>query len=281
MMKEKGILGFIAVFVMFLAVGCQKNEEIPSGTVTDVPLQNAEGTLFPEETVNGSVQEDDSKAVKYSFLEEIEEEKDGDYVYFRSTLYYPVFEGKNAEMLNLFVSSVTEAFREYLPEAKENAEYDYQDSLTEEFYGSIFPEEEEFIVSCLWETEQYITLFTQSVSSAGGVHPNVSCQAYVLSLENGTPVSSERLSEDYNFTMEELVAYVTKKIRNEHGENLYDYDNPSDLEEDIERFIKNNQWYFNEKGLVLFANPYEIAAYAYGMIECEISYEELEQGLKK
>lgn len=181
-MKRKIILAFMAVLIMLLAA-CQKTGENPRGettkppveAVTDAPSPEIEGTPLPGVEVTNPVQEKEehSNDAKFSFKEEIEEEKDGDFVYFKSTLYYPVFEGENAEVLNQFVSSMTKDFRENLSEAKENAKYDYEDFVMGEYVVPIFPEEEEFIVNCLWETEQYMTLFTQCVSSTGGAHPNV------------------------------------------------------------------------------------------------------------
>ncbi len=290
-MKKKIIPAFTAALLMFLAASCQRTEENwdvqatrpPVEAVTNAPAQEIEGITMPEGEEDNSAQgtEEESYELRYSFCEETEEEKDGEFVYFRSTLYYPVFEGECAEVMNRFVDSMTEAFRAYLPEAKENAKFNYEDSLSDEYVDSIFPEEETFIVSCYWETEQYVTLFAQCISNTGGVHPNVACQAYVVELAKGSQERLERMLEPYGLTTENVVAYTTEKIRAEHGEDLFVYDNPDDLEKDVQRFVQNNQWYFNDKGLVLFANPYEIAAYAYGMIECEISYEELEQGLKK
>lgn len=288
-MKKKVIPAFMAVLILFLAVGCQKVEENREGETTKPPVeavtnalsQETKGTPSPEGTQTGSVQGEDSMDLMYTFREEIEEEKDGDFVYFRSILRYPVFEGEKAEEINGFVASLSEGFREFLPEAREDAKYNYEDSLLAEFAFSGFPESEEFIVKCLWETSQYVTLFTQNISDTGGAHPNVFCQAYVVDLTDGCQVSLERMLEPYGLTMENMIEYATERIRKVHGEALYEYDDADDLEKDVVRFMQENQWYFNENGLVLFANPYEIAAYAYGIIECEISYEELEQGLKK
>ncbi|MBQ8316439.1 MAG: DUF3298 domain-containing protein [Lachnospiraceae bacterium] len=289
-MKKKIILTFAAVLTMFLAAGCKQEDENlgadvtkpPVEALTDAPSAETEGTTpLPGKTETDSAHNEDSSGLKFSFREETEEEKDGDFVFFKSTLYYPVFEGKNAEKMNGFLETVMETFRESLSEAKESARFDYEDSLSGEYIASIFPEKEEFTVSCLWESEQHMTLFTKGVSSTGGAHPNVYCRAYVVNLTNGCPESFERMLEEYGLTTEDIVAYATKKLRSEHGENLYDYDDAGEFKDSVYRLVQNNQWYFNDKGLVLFANPYELAAYAYGMIECEISYEELEQGLKK
>ena len=137
------------------------------------------------------------------------------------------------------------------------------------------------MVSWLWGREQYQTLFTKWFSHSGGAHPNTFCKAYVVNLTDGGQETFESMIQPYGLTTERVVTFATERIRKEHGEDLFETDSDDTLEEWVYEFTRENQWYFNEKGLVLFANPFDIAPYAYGMIECEISYEELEQGLKK
>ena len=215
-MKKKGMLAFMAVLIMFLAAGCQKGEENRkeealrpwSDALTEMPVQEIEGTVSQNP---GAEQEEKISELKISFREETEEEKDGDFVDFKSILYYPVFSGENAEAMNRFAETITETFREVLPEAKENAKFDFEDSLLGEYIVSIFPEKEELIISSLWETEQYITLFAKSVSSTGGVHPNVSCRAYVVDVTTGEAKSMEQMLKPYSLTTESVVADKPKE----------------------------------------------------------------------
>lgn len=277
-MKRKNLILCIGLFVIFSMTGCGVSGEKQKENTTNTPVEVV--TKGPE---NNGPGEDEVQPYELAFVgkEETEEAKDGDFVYFKSSLYYPVFEGEYADNMNRFVTSVTESFREFLPDAKENAKFDYEDFLLGEYATSIFPEEEVFSVSCLWSKEPYITLFTKGVSSTGGAHPNVYCRSYVVNMTNGCPETVEGMLEPYGITTEELAEYVLEQIQTEHGEVLYPFDNAGDLEKEVYRFLQEHQWYFNEEGMVVFANPYEIAAYAYGMIECDISYEVLEEGLKK
>lgn len=277
-MMRRSMIALLGVVIVLVAAGCGDTADKPQSDVTGTPIADiTEAPASPTPEVN----EEQPYTVTFTGKEEVEEVKDGDFVYFRSYLYYPVFEGQYADNMNRFVASATESFREALPEAEENAKLDYEDFVAGEFVVPIFPEEEEFSVSCLWNRERYMTLFTKCISNTGGAHPNVFCQAYVVNVTNGYQESLEQMLEPYGVTTDALVDYVTEKLLAEHGEDLFEYDDNGDFEADVYRFAQNNQWYFNDKGLVVFANPYEIAAYAYGMIECEISYEELEQGLKK
>lgn len=51
--------------------------------------------------------------------------------------------------------------------------------------------------------------------------------------------------------------------------------------EDYESFVSDilteDVFYLNEKGLVVICNPYLVTAYAGGVIEIEVPYEELEE----
>ena len=106
-------------------------------------------------------------------------------------------------------------------------------------------------------------------------------KTYVVDMTDGYKETFESMIRPYGVTTEEVVAFATARIRAEHGEALFPTDDEDYLEDWVYLFTQMEQWYFNENGLVLFANPYDIAPYAAGVLECEISYEELEQGLKK
>ena len=277
-MRRQRIIAALLLVTLVIASGCNKAEE-HSGEGISAPVE--EVTKVPESGSPIGETGESFYELEFTGKEETEEVKQEEFVYFKSSLYYPVFEGYYGENMNTFVSSVTEQFKEALPDARENAKFDYEESLSGDYVPTIFPEEEELNISCLWRKEQYITLFARCVSSSGGIHPNVFCQAYVVDMTDGKPEGIEDMLLPYGVTTDGLVDYATDKLLAEYGEDLFPYDDVSGYKTDVSRFLQSNQWYFNEKGLVVFANPYEIAAYAYGMIECEISYEELEQGLKK
>ncbi|MBQ8799039.1 MAG: DUF3298 and DUF4163 domain-containing protein [Lachnospiraceae bacterium] len=289
-MKLKKIVGALGVLMTVTAVGCGSSDNTaknditnsPSETVTKGPLSGVEEDVPGGIEITKPVQEEEfSYELQYSLKEESEEEKDGEFVYFKSAINYPVFEGKYAENMNRFVASLTEGVREELFTARDNAKFDYEESKNDEYRIAMFPEEEEYIVSCIRNKEQYYTLFTKWFSYSGGAHPNTFCKAYVVDVTKGEEESFENMIRPYGVSVEEVVEFAMTRIQSEHGDELFETDDESALKEWIHMFTQENQWYLNDKGLVLFANPYDIAAYAYGMIECEISYEELEQGLKK
>lgn len=267
---RKSIIAWMGAMVglIFLA-GCEE------GTAPAEPTLTAK----PEVTV---VSEQKKEELQYSFLEEADESEANDVVYFRSSILYPVFtKGDGTEILNGFVGNLLETFRQELPKCEENAKYDYEDSLNGEFIDFLFPEEQEYSVNVLWQNAQWIVLQVQNYSNFGGAHPNQHGVAYVVNKTDGTLAGSEEFLETYGLTAEEVAVYAAGKIREAEGDALYITDSEDALTEWVTEFLKGNQWYPTENGLMLFANPYDIAPYAYGIIECEIPYEVLEQGLKK
>ncbi len=285
-MRKRAIVAVMGVFVMLIAAGCAVSKDKQREEVTKIPVED--NTEVPEKvTPTGAVevttpaQEENSYELSFTDKEETEEATDGDVVYFMSSIHYPVFEGKYADNVNRFMTSLVDGFRETLPEAKENAKFDYEDSKMNAYGMQIFPEAEELTVSCVWSKEQYLVLKAEYYSNTGGAHPNVFYKTYVVDMTDGYKETFESMIRPYGVTTDEVVSLATERIQAEHGEELFPTDDENQLENWVYLFTQMEQWYFNENGLVLFANPYDIAAYAYGIIECEISYEELEEGLKK
>lgn len=285
-MKKKSLVAFMGVVMMLAVASCSEPGEKQKEEVTKAPVEDiteAPDDVTPTEAIDVTAPAQDENLYELSFTDkdETEEAKDGDFVYFKSAIHYPVFTGNYAENMNRFVNSLLEGFRETLPDASESARYDYEESKTNEYGMQIFPEAEELTISCVWSKEQIMVLKAEHYSNMGGAHPNVFYKTYVVDMTDGYKETFESMIRPYGVTTDEVVAFATARIQAEHGEELFPTDDENQLENWVYLFTQMDQWYFNENGLVLFANPYDIAAYAYGMIECEISYEELEQGLKK
>ena len=272
---------------MLAVAGCGVPEEKKKEEVTKAPVEVVteapEDDISPTEAagVTEPAQDTSPYELSVTFQEETEEAKEGDTIYFQSSIYYPVFEGNYAENMNRFVMSLVNEFRETLPDAKESAKFDYEESKLYEFGVSIFPEAEDLTVSCVWSKDQIMVLKAEYYSNTGGAHPNMVYKTYVVDMTDGYKETFESMIEPYGLTTDEVVDFAVAGFREEHGEELFETDNEDALTNWVSMFTQTHQWYFNENGLVLFANPYDIAAYAYGVLECEISYEELEQGLKK
>lgn len=241
---------------------------------TEIPMN----TEIPENTptITGNT----DKKVKFSFLEEKDERKAGEVVVFESGIFYPVFtEGKGTDALNVFVNRILEEYREFLEDAAVSAQEEYEAWEASYFEDVYLPEAEELKISVLWQDEEVVTLHLQYYSNTGGAHPNVFEFTYVVEKKTGSQVEIGTLSKKYGITTEQLVQYASEVFYEKGGDGLYV--TREELEKTVLHFLENNQWYLTEEGICIFANPYDIAPYAYGMITCEISYSGIEQGLKK
>lgn len=274
-MTKKRFILLIGVLGMLFVTGCAKEKKPGNGGETSNSALTPTGSV----SVPGGENQKEDKVLSYFYKEEKEESKDGDMVYFTSCLSYPVFEGDNAEHMNRFVEEIVCDFREWLPEAKENAFMDYEDAKGTEYIDLIVRESEEFIVNCMWRDEQVQVLFCSSYSYTGGAHPNTFFTAYVVDLKEGVRIPIETVLNKYAISKDDLASYVADRLSEEAEDGLFL--EGEDLKNEVLRFMEDDQWYLTENGIKVFANPYDIAPYAAGMLECEISYKVLEEGLKK
>ena len=281
-MKFWKMVAVTGLSLAVLAAGCGTDSGKQKTDGTEDTWIEGIGPTNPVDRVPVYPEDDGSQyELTVTTVEETDEAKDGETVYFQSSLRYPMFEGVYGDNLNRIVAEIAEEFRAYLPEAKDNAAWDYADAMSYEYSGLRLPEAEELTVSFVWSKEQIAVLKAEYYSNSGGAHPNVCYKTYVVDMMYGTEMTPEQALSSYGVTAGDIVSYAAEKIREEHGEDLLETDEESYLETQLQFFLENRQWYLKETGLVLLANPYDIAPYAYGVIECEIPYEVLEQGLKK
>ncbi|MCH5272673.1 MAG: DUF3298 and DUF4163 domain-containing protein [Lachnospiraceae bacterium] len=247
----------------------------PTGGESEEPdlTKEPEPTKEPEISLTPAKDELESRPETEEYLA-----KEGDAEVFVSKISYPVFTGGKADTdaLNAFVESLIEEFRAYLPEAEEGARLDYEDFGESGLIA--FPESAEFTITVVGETKEWISIHSTWYGYGGGPHPNTYCKAYVRKKADGSEVSIEEYLEQYRLTPEEVADYAAEQVRAVAEEDMF-WDEEG-LPDSFLRILKENQWYFTDEGIVLFADPYELAAYVYGKIECKISYEVLRQGLK-
>lgn len=256
---------------MFLLSACRAKEEKKEPT----PTIRQEQTATPTESVPSATPAQSGRVLRWETEEH--SAKEGDVEVFRSKLVYPVFEGGCADVLNEFVLSMIGGFRLRLPLSEENARLNYAEYSGEEIEYA-FPEEEELDITIAAETEEWISFSSRWYTYTGGPHPNTYCKAYVRRKADGGEIKIEEYLEQYVLTPEETAAYAAEKVLAVSEEGMF-WDEEG-LPEAFLKILEEDQWYLTEKGLMLFANPYELAAYVYGKIEYEIPYEVLQQGLK-
>lgn len=275
--KKKNRCGLVLLCLYMVVPGFACNGATGEQRPTEVPTQKAAAVTDTVKLPNVTVAE--AQDLSCSLQKEADSAKIGEVTYFSYEILYPVYEGEGAEAMNAFIQAVTAAFRENLPFAREQALADYQE--TENLSVFPFPETEELSVRTMAETEEWISFLVLWYSDTGGAHPNSCYQSYVVKKKGAEEVTIAEVLSEYSLSVEEAAEYAAEKVRIAAGGDLETFWEPENLEVSMRSILEKKQWYLTENGLVLFANPYELAAYVYGTIECEISYEELQQGLKK
>lgn len=91
-------------------------------------------------------------------------------------------------------------------------------------------------------------------------------------LTDGRQLSFEDLSPDADALRQFCVDHILNQSR---GGEFAQYSFFYDYESVIPQLAADNTWYLSRQGLVIVANPYDIAPYAFGRIEFTIPYEEL------
>lgn len=124
---------------------------------------------------------------------------------------------------------------------------------------------------------QVASLLSLSSVYSGGAHPNSVQTSYNLDLVNQCTLRLEDVI--YEESAPQLCQLVQQKI-SEKFASIGDgalYDNYNDTIQNVMNYGNlTSYWYFNNDGLVVFFNQYELAPYAAGIIKVTISYDELD-----
>lgn len=278
--KKIRLLGILFGSMLLLSA-CRTKEKEKEPTPTPEPTIGQEQPTVTTEPAPSATSAPSVTPVQDGLVFRLETEeysaKEGDVEVFRSKLVYPVFEGGCADVLNEFVLSMIGGFRLRLSLSEENARLNYAEFSGEDI-DYAFPEEEELAITVAAETEEWISFSSLWYGNTGGPHPNTYCKAYVREKADGSEVKIAEYLEQYGLTLSETAAYAAEQVLAVSEEGMF-WDEEG-LPEAFLKILEEDQWYLTEKGLMLFANPYELAAFVYGRIEYEIPYEVLQQGLK-
>lgn len=111
-----------------------------------------------------------------------------------------------------------------------------------------------------------------SYAFLGGAHGNGGTTGYNYDAVTGKRLKLEELSEDSAAWKEKILSFVKEQCESDaYKERLYE-DYETYLEDAV--FAENN-WYFDENGILISCSPYSIGCYASGSINFEIPYETL------
>lgn len=275
MRKKIFTVAMIAGCLMLAACGKDKKNEkptpstAPTSAVTDAPKATKEVTPEPTKVV---------EPLSYSNEMETLSCKAGDTEVLTSQIIYPVFTGENAEKFNAFVKQLVDEFKAEFEKEKEPAIKDFEEGLAETIE---FPEYDNFQIALTTNlNKQYLCFFASRHTYAGGPHPNSLHYGYVVDRQTAKEIRLSEYLAPYDLSEYDAAYYAAErfKLNYENPEEVFDVD---DLSGALLNLIGQHKWYLNDDGLVIFADPYDVAAYAYGMIAATITKPELEVGLMK
>ena len=128
--------------------------------------------------------------------------------------------------------------------------------------------------------ENSVNLVYTSYVFTGGAHGNYGDYAYVFDSETGELLTLEKLTDNVDKLNSYLTEYMMKLI-SEDKEQYYSQRMPegylfeTSTEDAVKALLREGSWYFDNEGLCIFSNPYELGPYASGIIEFHIPYSEL------
>lgn len=127
-----------------------------------------------------------------------------------------------------------------------------------------------------------VSLMVLSSVYSGGAHPNAVQTTWNLDLEEKKLL---RLEDVIHPDMVEVLAEMVKQRIDDKfvalGENALFSDYGDTISRSFFGEPMTPYWYFNDQGLVIFYNQYELGPYAAGIIKTQIDYPELEGILRE
>lgn len=175
-----------------------------------------------------------------------------------------------AEKINMAFEQKHTETQTYIEEDTELARSAYEELSEEEKknwtgygYGSTY--------KMVYASTRILSIEAQSYQWQGTPHPNTWTFSYCFDATTGKLLSLADIFTDRAKVEEIVKQHVIDTITKDPYK---DY-----LMEDYERFVSDilteDVFYLNEKGLVVICNPYMVTAYAGGVIEIDVPYEEL------
>lgn len=130
--------------------------------------------------------------------------------------------------------------------------------------------------SVLRADNSVVSLVFSTVTYAGGAHGNYLERGYVYDTQTGELLTLEKLSEDSDAFKQYVLEYITDLAENgEEYKNCSFLQSAEDLSATLAPVVREGSWYFDENGLVVFSDVYELGSYAEGIIRFTIPYEAL------
>ena len=119
-----------------------------------------------------------------------------------------------------------------------------------------------------------VSLILSTNTYTGGVHGNYFDRGYVYDARTGELLTLEKLTSDADAFSAFAASYLVELAKND--ETYASLDLIEDLPSAMAALLREGSWYFDDNGLVVFSDVYELASYAEGIIRFTIPYGALE-----
>ena len=150
------------------------------------------------------------------------------------------------------------------------------DEMKKDFPKDTFGWEGKLEGSIPYQTEKVLNYRIDHYTFTGGAHGYQGVRSLIFNPETGKILKNEDLFNDVNA----FTKFAETKFRTAYKIPENDGINSTGLMFEDEKFTLPFTILFNEKGLVLYYNTYEVASYADGPKEIQLTYKELEPYLK-
>lgn len=114
-----------------------------------------------------------------------------------------------------------------------------------------------------------LSITYDDTSFMGGAHGYTGRYGHTFDIRTGQELTLADLADNYDAFLSAAVEQL-KDIS--YGAEYAAYGLNEGYEEQLAGLFRDGNWYFNDEGLVLIANPYELASYAAGLIEFTLPY---------
>lgn len=202
--------------------------------------------------------------VSYDFASGEKCASDGSCYFKYSTNRATLTEGCDKASVEKINAALDEAYDSLQSELDETAEYAKQ--LSDE--GANLPFEYSFDTQVMRGDANVLSIAVDAYAYTGGVHGMSGRTVLNFDPRTGERLYFPDLGKDRDALSDFVLDYITQLAKGYSGYEAVTLSLLPDL-------IENEQWYFTETGLMVYADAYQVASYAAGRMGFLVPYEEL------
>ncbi len=279
-MKRLKIMG-ACIVLMMCSTACEKSVEKISGGTTEIEIMTEstnEDTQEVNATTEESSQEEQEENITFKMVEIPKEKLSEDGVVLVSgSISYPVFTIEdNEDLAKKLNDDIENELKEYdvsFEDYGTQAAAAYAQASDYEFYQYGY-----YMQIGVNRIDDKIVSLTESILDyTGGAHGSEFIYGINYDMATGSRLILDDISVDSAAFKGDILEQIKEQAKTEYYTNLLDPDVEGLFEEML---LADGKWYFDKDGIHFFANQYELACYAAGIIEFVIPYENL-VGLKE